>query len=140
MSDEVTNALSLQTPLSSRAVDTIVARHDPLRARWHARDGFLLAVVERARALSGREDLHRHVRTAVDGLIDEGGRIASYRQEDYDLGMIGPGRCSSTSWTIRATIGMRARSRRCGGSSAVNRERARGILAPARLPGPDVGE
>ena len=91
MSNEATNALSLKTPLSGRAVDAIVAHHDPLRARWRPRDGFLLATIEHAWERSGREDWRLLIRETVNGLVDESGRIASYRREDYDLGMIAPG-------------------------------------------------
>lgn len=77
--------------LSLKAADAVVARLAPERIRWHPRDGFLLDAAALAAERHGRTDWSDRVSACVERTVAADGRIAAWRPEDGDLGMLLPG-------------------------------------------------
>lgn len=76
-------ALSLAAALRSR--------FDPADFRWRYEDGLGLLALD-AVADRWRPEYRAYVDTALESLVDETGRIAGYRLEDYNLDCINPGK------------------------------------------------
>jgi unsaturated rhamnogalacturonyl hydrolase len=81
-----------QEEYSTRMSESTIARWDPTRVNWHYEDGFLLMALHRIGEETGKAGLLKFVRDSVDNLVGPGGRISTYRMEEFNLDMINPGK------------------------------------------------
>ena len=79
-------------PVSERMALSVMGRYTPDQLRWHYEHGLVLQSVFLLGKLRCRDACCRYVQSMYDALIDQRGDILSYRQDDYNLDQINPGK------------------------------------------------
>lgn len=69
-----------------------ISRLDPARIRWCYEHGFILLSLQEAADAAGDPVGREYVNACVDGLIGAGGEIRGYREDEYNLDQVNPGR------------------------------------------------
>jgi unsaturated rhamnogalacturonyl hydrolase len=72
--------------------DSILSGYGPSAMRWHYEEGLLLMAVLKVAQLEGDGQLADRVRASYDALVSPDGCIATYRQAEYNLDQINPGK------------------------------------------------
>jgi len=85
-------AASSYVPGSVRWARILLERTPPETLTWHYENALLLLAADRAGRVHGDPDLSTAARRFVDARVDGQGRIEGYREDEYNLDQINPGR------------------------------------------------
>ena len=69
-----------------------MSRYKPEHVRWHYEHGLALQSVFLLGKLSGRDEFRDYAKTMYDTKITPQGDIVSYREDEYNLDMVNPGK------------------------------------------------
>jgi unsaturated rhamnogalacturonyl hydrolase len=79
-------------PLSQRMALSVMSRYKPEQMQWHYEHGLVLQSIFILGEKTGNEDWLRWVKGMYDTKITDSGAIAAYREEEYNLDQINPGK------------------------------------------------
>ncbi len=79
-------------PGSIRWAGSLLERTPPETLAWHYENALLLLAADRAGRVHGSPELRDAARRFVDARVDAAGRIEGYREDEYNLDQINPGR------------------------------------------------
>lgn len=79
-------------PLSIAAAESIAGRRRPEDFRWRYEDGLALYAVSEAGFRRGRPELSGYAEAAMRHLVSPEGSIAGYREDEYNLDQVNPGK------------------------------------------------
>ena len=79
-------------PFSQRMAQSVMNRYTPAQVKWHYEHGLVLQSIFILGEKTGSADYCRWVKTMYDVMIRDDGAIDSYRQDDYNLDQINPGK------------------------------------------------
>jgi unsaturated rhamnogalacturonyl hydrolase len=85
-------AIDRTKPLSERMALSVMNRYTPDRVVWHYEHGLTLQSVFSLGEQTGNSDYCRWVKTMYDAKISRSGDIAGYREDEYNLDQINPGK------------------------------------------------
>jgi unsaturated rhamnogalacturonyl hydrolase len=72
---------------------TVLDRPEGFSSRWHYEDGLAALAMDCAGRALRRPDISARALSAIATLVGPDGSIAGYKEEDYNLDQINPGRC-----------------------------------------------
>jgi unsaturated rhamnogalacturonyl hydrolase len=78
--------------ISERMARSVMSRYAPQEMRWHYEHGLVLQSIFLTGLYSGKHDLHEYVKTMYDTKITPKGEILTYRENEYNLDQINPGK------------------------------------------------
>ncbi|MDR2259190.1 MAG: glycoside hydrolase family 88 protein [Treponema sp.] len=78
-------------PLSERMALSVINRYTPDQVRWHYEHGLVLQSIFSLGEQTGNTDYCRWVKTMYDAKVSDSG-IAGYREDEYNLDQINPGK------------------------------------------------
>ncbi len=78
--------------ISDSMAQSVMGRFDHHKFRWHYEDGLVLQSIYKLGQLHDRRDYRDWVLHVMDACIGDDGSIATYREEDYNLDQINPGK------------------------------------------------
>lgn len=84
-------AIDRTMPLSERMALSVMNRYTPDQVRWHYEHGLVLQSIFSLGEKTGKPDYCRWVKTMYDAKVSGGG-IAGYREDEYNLDQINPGK------------------------------------------------
>jgi unsaturated rhamnogalacturonyl hydrolase len=79
-------------PVSERMVRSVMERYRPEQVQWHYEHGLVLQSIFLKGRRTAREDLCSYVKSMYDTKITAAGDILGYREEDFNLDQINPGK------------------------------------------------
>jgi len=79
-------------PLSERMVRSVMSRYRPEGMQWHYEHGLVLQSIFLLGQRTGQEEFCRYVKAMYDTKISAEGEILSYREDEYNLDQINPGK------------------------------------------------
>jgi unsaturated rhamnogalacturonyl hydrolase len=85
-------AIDRTKPLSERIALSVMSRYTPDQGVWHYEHGLALQSVFSLGEQTGNSDYCRWVKTMYDAKISGSGDIAGYREDEYNLDLINPGK------------------------------------------------
>jgi unsaturated rhamnogalacturonyl hydrolase len=85
-------AIDKTKPVSERMVRSVMNRYRPGQMQWHYEHGLVLQSVFLCGERTGQDEFPRYVREMYDAAITPQGDIVSYREDEYNLDMINPGK------------------------------------------------
>jgi len=72
--------------------EAVVKRHVPGTERWHYEHGLLLEALEEVGRFTGRKEFQDFVQTSMESLVAPDGAISSYREDEFNLDQVNPGK------------------------------------------------
>jgi len=72
--------------------ESVVRRHIPGSEKWHYEHGLLLGALEEVGRATGQAEFHDFVQNYMEALVAPDGTITTYREEDFNLDQINPGK------------------------------------------------
>ncbi|MDR1108908.1 MAG: glycoside hydrolase family 88 protein [Spirochaetaceae bacterium] len=91
-----------EKPLSERAARSVMGRYTREQVRWHYEHGLVLQSIFAVGERAGNEEYGCWVKTMYDAVISDDGVISGYREEEYNLDQINPGK---TLFSLYKTFG-----------------------------------
>jgi unsaturated rhamnogalacturonyl hydrolase len=85
-------AIDRTKSLSERMVLSVMNRYTPGAVKWHYEDGLVLQSIFSLGEKTGNSDYCRWVKTMYDTKVSGGGDIVGYREDEYNLDQINPGK------------------------------------------------
>jgi len=79
-------------PISQRMALSVMNRYGPLQARWHYEHGLVLQSIFLLGRRTEQEEFRRYVKKIYDTMISPNGEILGYREGEYSLDQINPGK------------------------------------------------
>jgi unsaturated rhamnogalacturonyl hydrolase len=79
-------------PLSQRMAVSVMNRYGPRQAQWHYEHGLVLQSIFLLGQNAKRGDFCRYVKEIYDSMISPDGEIISYREGEYNLDQVNPGK------------------------------------------------
>ncbi|MDR2702209.1 MAG: glycoside hydrolase family 88 protein [Spirochaetaceae bacterium] len=79
-------------PLSQRMAASVMNRYGPQQAQWHYEHGLVLQSIFLVGRKAERDEFCRYVKEMYDSLIGPDGEIRGYREGEYNLDQINPGK------------------------------------------------
>jgi unsaturated rhamnogalacturonyl hydrolase len=89
-------------PVSERMALSVMGRYTPEQVRWHYEHGLVLQSIFAVGKKTGNDEYCRWVKTMYDTKIGGGGVISGYREDEYNLDQINPGK---TLFSLYAAFG-----------------------------------
>ncbi len=71
---------------------SVMGRYEQKEFRWHYEDGLILQSIYKLGQRHGRQDYRDWAHRKMDAIIRGDGSIANYREEDYNLDQVNPGK------------------------------------------------
>jgi unsaturated rhamnogalacturonyl hydrolase len=81
-----------EAPVSERMVRSVMNRYSPQDMRWHYEHGLVLQSIFLFGERTGREEFCRYAQSMYDTKITAAGDILTYREGEYNLDQINPGK------------------------------------------------
>jgi unsaturated rhamnogalacturonyl hydrolase len=78
--------------LAERMAASVMNRYGPSQAKWHYEHGLVLQSIFLLGEKTGREEFLRYVKEIYDSMIGPNGEIRTYREGEYNLDQINPGK------------------------------------------------
>jgi unsaturated rhamnogalacturonyl hydrolase len=79
-------------PLSQRMAVSVMNRYGPRQAQWHYEHGLVLQSIFLLGQKAKRDDFCRYVKEIYDSMIRPDGEINTYREGEYNLDQVNPGK------------------------------------------------
>jgi len=79
-------------PISQKMALSVMNRYGPAQAQWHYEHGLVLQSIFLLGQRTGREEFRRYVKEIYDSMISPDGEIRAYREGEYNLDQINPGK------------------------------------------------
>ena len=80
------------TEVSRRVAESAMSRYGPALMRWHYEHGLFLQSVFLLGQRTGRDDYCDYVKSLYDTLITPDGEILTYRESEFNLDQVNPGK------------------------------------------------
>jgi unsaturated rhamnogalacturonyl hydrolase len=87
---------------SRRMAESVISRYGPGRVQWHYEHGLVLQSIFLLGQEAGQDNYCRYVKEMYDSMIGQGGEIRAYREGEYNLDQINPGK---TLFLLHAAYG-----------------------------------
>jgi unsaturated rhamnogalacturonyl hydrolase len=79
-------------PVSQRMAASVMSRYAPSQVQWHYEHGLVLQSIFLVGQKAKRDDFCRYVKEMYDPMISADGEIRTYREGEYNLDQINPGK------------------------------------------------
>jgi unsaturated rhamnogalacturonyl hydrolase len=79
-------------PVSQRMALSVMNRYGPKQAQWHYEHGLVLQSIFLLGQKTGKEEFLRYVKEIYDSMISPDGEIRTYREGEYNLDQVNPGK------------------------------------------------
>jgi unsaturated rhamnogalacturonyl hydrolase len=89
---EIGRDLDRALPLSQRMAVSVMNRYGPQQVQWHYEHGLVLQSIFLVGQLAKRDEFCRYVKEMYDSLLRADGEIRGYREGEYNLDQINPGK------------------------------------------------
>ena len=80
------------TAVSTRMARSVMGRYRPEEMRWHYEHGLVLQGIFLLGQQTGREEFCSYVKSMYDTKIEPGGGILTYRENEFNLDQVNPGK------------------------------------------------
>jgi unsaturated rhamnogalacturonyl hydrolase len=91
-----------EKPVSERMAQSVMGRYTPEQVIWHYEHGLVLQSIFAVGKKTGNDEYCRWVKTMYDTKVGDGGLISGYREDEYNLDQINPGK---TLFSLYETFG-----------------------------------